>query len=98
MCFGQFLCPSSAVFHCTHSNGICHTACEQCQDVPLTSALDGVDDQRHAPAAFPPGNSRYPLYRRLGESQCRSGSVRKTSPKPGFDRRTVNPVAGRYTD
>ena len=31
-CFGQFLCPSSAVFHCTHINGICHTglltACE----------------------------------------------------------------------
>jgi len=24
-CFGQFLCPSSWVFHCTHSNGICHT-------------------------------------------------------------------------
>jgi len=23
--FGQFLCPSSGVFHCTHSNGICHT-------------------------------------------------------------------------
>ena len=35
-CFGQFLCPSSEVFHCTHSNGICHTglltACEQDQD------------------------------------------------------------------
>jgi len=37
-CFGHFLCPSSAVFHCTHSNGIrvCHTglltACEQDQD------------------------------------------------------------------
>ena len=35
-CFGQFLCPSSRVFHCTHSNGICHTglltACEQDQD------------------------------------------------------------------
>ena len=32
-CFGQFLCPSSGVFHCTHSNGTCHTglltACEQ---------------------------------------------------------------------
>jgi hypothetical protein len=32
-CFWQFLCPSSWVFHCTHSNGICHTvmqtACEQ---------------------------------------------------------------------
>jgi len=24
-CFGQFLCPSSGVFYCTHSNGICHT-------------------------------------------------------------------------
>ena len=23
-CFGQFLCPSTGVFHCTHSNGICH--------------------------------------------------------------------------
>jgi hypothetical protein len=36
-CFGQFLCPSSGVFYCTHSNGICHTglltACEQNQDV-----------------------------------------------------------------
>ena len=35
-CFRQFLCPSSVVFHCTHSNGICHisllTACEQDQD------------------------------------------------------------------
>ena len=32
-CFGQFLCPLSEVFHCTHSNGIRHTglltACEQ---------------------------------------------------------------------
>ena len=36
MCFRQFLCPSSGVFHCTHSNGICHTGlltgCEQDQD------------------------------------------------------------------
>jgi len=31
-CFGQFLCPSSGVFHCTHSNDICHTTCEQDQD------------------------------------------------------------------
>jgi len=35
-CFGQLLCPSSRVFHCTHGNGICHTglltACEQDQD------------------------------------------------------------------
>jgi hypothetical protein len=24
-CFGQFLCPSSGVIHCTLSSGICHT-------------------------------------------------------------------------
>jgi hypothetical protein len=24
-CFGKFLCSSSGVFNCTHSNGICHT-------------------------------------------------------------------------
>jgi hypothetical protein len=35
-CFGQLLCPSSGVFHCTHSNVIWPTslltACEQDQD------------------------------------------------------------------
>jgi len=32
-CFGQCLCPSSGVFHCSHSSGICHiyllTACKR---------------------------------------------------------------------
>ena len=28
----------------------------------LTSALGGVGDQRHAPAALPPGKTRYPLH------------------------------------
>jgi hypothetical protein len=27
----------------------------------LTSALDGVGGQRHARAALPPGNTRYPV-------------------------------------
>ena len=40
-CFEQFLCPSSGVFHCTHSNGIRHTglltACEQKQMLMHTS-------------------------------------------------------------
>jgi hypothetical protein len=41
----------------------------------LTSALDGVSGQRHAPAALFPGERtpRYPLYRRLGGPQSRSG-------------------------
>ena len=65
---------------------------------PSTSALDGGGGQRHAPAALPTGKTRYPLYRRLGGPQGRSGQVRKISPPPGFDPRTVQPVASRYTD
>jgi hypothetical protein len=65
--------------------------------VSLTSALDGVGGQRHAPAALSPGNTRYPLYRWLGGPQSRSGRVRKISPPPGFDPLTVQPVANRYT-
>ena len=41
---------------------------------------------------------QYPLYRRLGGPQGRSGEVGKISPPPGFDPRTVQPVASRYTD
>ena len=64
----------------------------------LTSALDGVGGQRHAPSALPPGKTRYPLYRRLGGPQGRRKRMRKISPPPGFDPRTVQPVATRYTD
>ena len=44
----------------------------------LTSALDVVDGQRHAPVVLPPVNTRYPLYRRPGGPQRRSGRVRKS--------------------
>jgi hypothetical protein len=64
----------------------------------LTSALDGVGDQRHASAALPPGKIRYPLYMRLNGRQSRSGQARKRSPPPGFDPRTVQPVTIRYAD
>ena len=33
--------------------------------LPSTSALDGGGGQHNAPAALPPGKTRYPLYRRL---------------------------------
>ena len=58
----------------------------------------GVWDQHHALAALLPGKTQYPLYRRLGGPQGRSGRVRKISPPPGFDPRTSQPVASRYTD
>ena len=48
--------------------------------------------------SLPPGKTRYPLYRRLGGLRGPSGQVRKISPPPGFDARTVQPVASRYTD
>ena len=38
---------------------------------------------------FTPGKTRYPLYRSLGCPQGRSGQVRKISPPPGFNSRTV---------
>ena len=66
--------------------------------LPSTSGLDGVGGQRHSPAALPAGKTRYPLHRRLGGPQGRYGRVRKILPPPGFDSRTVQPVASRYTD
>jgi hypothetical protein len=48
--------------------------------------------------SLPLGKTRYPLYMRLGGPQDRSGQVRKISPPPGFDPRTVLPVASRYND
>jgi hypothetical protein len=47
---------------------------------------------------IPLGKIWYALYRRLVGSQGRSLQVRKISPPPGFDPRTVQPVASRYTD
>ena len=59
----------------------------------------GLGVQRHVPRRFTPEKeTRYPLYRRLGGPQGRCGQVRKISPPPGFDSRTVQPVASRYTD
>jgi hypothetical protein len=47
---------------------------------------------------FTPAKSRYPLFRRPGGPQGRSGRVRKIPPPPRFDHRTVQPAASRYTD
>ena len=57
-----------------------------------------VGGQHHAPAALPWGKTWYPLYRRLGGPQSWCGQVQKISSSLGFDPRTVQPVASRYTD
>jgi len=41
--------------------------------------------------SLPPGKTQYPLYRRLGRPQGRSGQVWKISPPPVFDPRTFQP-------
>ena len=55
-------------------------------------------DPPHPGRSLHPGKTRYPLYRRLFGPQGRSEQVRKISPPPEFDYRTVQPVASRYTD
>jgi hypothetical protein len=47
----------------------------------MTLALEGGEWSASRPGrTLPPGKSRYPLYRRLGGPQDRSGQVRKISP------------------
>jgi hypothetical protein len=59
----------------------------------------GVGGQRHAPAALPPGN-RPGTYCTGGWVGPRAGldGCEKSRPKPGFDPRTIQLVASRYTD
>ena len=66
----------------------------------LTSALVRGGWWTPRVVRFTPGKeTRYPLYRRLGGPQARSGRVRKKSPPPpAFDCRTVQPVASRDID
>ena len=59
----------------------------------------GVGGQRHTLAALPPGKEPVPIAQEAGWG---SGPVwtdaENLAPPPGFDPRTVQPVASRYTD
>ena len=64
-----------------------------------TSPIDEGGCWTPHPSRFTSGKvTQYPLYRRLGRTQGRSGRVMKNSPTRGFDPRSVQPVASRYTD
>ena len=80
----------------------CHTAHRGSRGIALLFLDHGTRrGEGSAPRpgrSLPPGKTRYPLYRRLGGPQGRSGQVRKISLPPGFDTRTVQRVASRYTD
>ena len=63
----------------------------------LTSVLDGNGCSTPRPDRITPGMDLYPLYRRLGGHQGRSGQGRKLSLPQAFDPRDVHPVASSYT-
>ena len=68
--------------------------------VCLTSAVDGGGWSTPRPGRFGPGKeTRYPLYK---EAKWTPGLVwtgaKNLVPSPGFDPRTVQPVASRCTD
>ena len=65
----------------------------------LSSAVGGGGWLTPRPGRFTPAKeTRYPLYRRLGGPQGRSGRMQNISLPAGLDPRTVQPVASRYTD
>ena len=58
----------------------------------------GVGGQHHAPAALPPGKTRYPFTGGWVGPRAGLDGCGKSRPPPGFDPRPVQPVASRYTD
>ena len=75
------------------------TAYTRSSTLSLTTAVEGSERSASRPGrSLPPVNTRYPLNRRLGGSQSRSGQVQKISSPPGFDPRTAQPVANGHSD
>ena len=59
----------------------------------MTTTLEGGEGSAVGPGRpLPPGKTQYPLYRRLGGLQGQSGRAKNLA-TPGFDPRTVLPVA-----
>ena len=64
----------------------------------MTAAVEGGEWSAARPGrTLSPGKTRYPLYRRLGGPQGRSGRAENLVPT-GIGSRTVQPVINRYTD
>jgi hypothetical protein len=59
----------------------------------------GVGGQCHTPATLPQGKETwYPLYKRLGGPQGRSGWLQKISLLLGFSPQTVQSIVNHFTD
>ena len=64
----------------------------------LTSALDGVGGQRHAPATLPPEKNPVPVVEEAGWTPGPVWTGAENLTATVFDPRTIQPVASRYTD
>ena len=64
----------------------------------MAAALEGSEWSAARPGrTLPPGKTRYPVGRRLGGPQGRSGRAENLVPT-GIRSRTIQPVVSRYTD
>jgi hypothetical protein len=57
-----------------------------------------VSGQHHAPAAFAPGKDPVPIVQEAGWAPEPVWIGAESLPPPGFDPRTFQPTASRYTD
>ena len=64
----------------------------------MTTVLEGVRSQRHAPAALYPGKDPVPLVQEAGWARGPVWTGAENLAPPAFDPRTVQSVASRYTD
>jgi hypothetical protein len=56
----------------------------------------GVGGQCHPPGRFTPEQDQIPIVEEAGRASV--DGCAKYRPAPGFDPRTIQPVASRYTD
>ena len=58
----------------------------------------GLGSQGHSPAALPLEGDLVPIVQEADWASGLLWTAHKISPQPGFDPRTAQPVANRYTD
>ena len=66
--------------------------------LPLTSALDGGGGSAPRLGGFTPVEDPVPTVQEAGRASGPVWTGAENIPPPGFDPRTMQPVASRYTD
>ena len=107
-CFGQFLCPSSGVFHCAHSSDICHSSLQarsvrsilkQNQDVPSWSRIRMFHPEAGSVRSILKQDQYVPSWSRIRMFHPEAGSgcsiLKQDQDVPSWSRiSTLHPEAG----